>query len=83
MKTAIVFLLGLVAFVRIGSAQRAEVPVVSGQVQLADGQPVVGASLVLFDVAADALSPSTTEWDGSDRIANGFDPTLKASAGRA
>ena len=47
MKTAITCLFGLLAFVRVGSAQLAEVPVVSGQVQLADGQPVVGASLAL------------------------------------
>ena len=57
MKTAIVFLFGLVACVRIGSAQQAEVPVVSGQVQLADGSPVIGASLALFDVAILPLEP--------------------------
>ena len=51
MKTAIIFSIGLLAFVRVGSAQLVEVPVVSGQVQFVDGQPVVGASLILFDVA--------------------------------
>ena len=49
MKSLIVFLIGLLIFVQDGTAQQ---QTVSGQVQLANGLPVVGAQVVLFDLAA-------------------------------
>ena len=49
MKSLMVCLIGLLVFVQDGTAQQ---QTVSGQVRLANGLPVAGAQVVLFDLAA-------------------------------
>ena len=64
MKSFAVCLIGLLASVAVASA---EVPTVSGQVRLLDGSAVVGAQVLLFDVAdlrRGALVQATTDADG-------------------
>ena len=64
MKSFAVYLIGLLASVSVASA---EVPTVSGQVRLLDGSAVVGAQVLLFDVAdlrRGALGQATTDADG-------------------
>ena len=48
MKSLMVCLMGLMVFVQAGTVQQ---PTVSGQVRLSDGLPVVGAQVILFDLA--------------------------------
>ncbi len=64
MKTAL-YLLALLGFVQAGAAQPSTI---SGYVRLADGQPVAGARVALFDVtdlAAGAVTHATTDEAGS------------------
>ena len=64
MKSVAVCLISLLASV---SAASAEAPTVSGHVRLADGSPVAGASVLLFDVSdlrRGALVQATTDADG-------------------
>ena len=64
MKSFAVCLIGLLASVSVASA---EVPTVSGHVRLLDGSAVVGAQVLLFDVAdlrRGALGQATTDADG-------------------
>ena len=48
MKSLVACLMGLMAFVQAGATQQ---PTVSGQVRLSGGLPVVGAQVMLFDLA--------------------------------
>ena len=64
MQSFAVYLIGLLASVSVASA---EVPTVSGHVRLLDGSAVVGAQVLLFDVAdlrRGALGQATTDADG-------------------
>ena len=70
MKSLVVCLLSLLVSV---SAASAEAPIVSGQVRFADGQPVGGASVVLFDVSAERLgmlAKTTTDASGQFALAD-------------
>ena len=69
MKSLMVCLVGLLVSVH---ASPVSPPVISGQVRLADGSPVAGASVVLFDVADLAKGPvgqATTDEAGQFALA--------------
>ena len=84
MKSFAVCLIGLLASVSVASA---EVPTVSGQVRLLDGSAVVGAQVLLFDVAdlrRGALVQATTDADGRFALPlAGFDRLSPQLGGRA
>ena len=70
MKSLAVCLLSLLVSASTASA---EVPTVLGQVRFADGQPVGGASVVLFDVSAERLgmlAKTTTDASGQFALAD-------------
>ena len=83
MKSFAVCLLGLLVSV---SAASAEAPTVSGQVRLADGSPVTGAQVLLFDVSdlqRGALVRATTDADGQFALPLvGFDRLSPQLGGR-
>ena len=84
MKSFAVCLIGLLASVSVASA---EVPTVSGHVRLLDGSAVVGAQVLLFDVAdlrRGALGQATTDADGRFALPlAGFDRLSPQLGGRA
>ena len=84
MKSFAVYLIGLLASVAVASA---EVPTVSGQVRLLDGSAVVGAQVLLFDVAdlrRGALVQATTDAEGQFALPlAGFDRLSPQLGGRA
>ena len=84
MQSFAVYLIGLLASVAVASA---EVPTVSGQVRLLDGSAVVGAQVLLFDVAdlrRGALVQATTDADGRFALPlAGFDRLSPQLGGRA